>query len=158
MGRVTVWTVPLLTMVGALCVAGCDRATPSESFLALARAAEQGDVDGVLDGLTARSRAIVEGVLAAAPDADALLAPTRLEGSVTIVAAASEGERAELLVRGAEGPPVPIVLAWEHGRWRVDLVECQRLWSRPRGLGAADDDLGPGGTRGPLGGAQLDIQ
>lgn len=128
-------TLVAVILAGAL--AGCGD-TPEEAFRALAAAARAGDREGVLEHLTGRSRVLASGFLAAAPEARPLLSPPALADDVTVQRAAVQGERAELTVRAADGPPVPVVLLREGGRWAVDLVECQRLWGR---AGLGDDGL-----------------
>jgi hypothetical protein len=128
--------LPALVLLGLVTGPGCGR-PPEDAFRGLAAAARAGDPEGLLAGLTKRSRVFVRGVLAAAPEARPLLAPAALPGDVTVieVTVGDAGDRADLLVRGtAGGPPVPVVMLREDGEWRVDLVECQRLWGRV-GLG-----------------------
>ncbi len=121
----------IVSIVIAAATASCQK-SPEASFAELATAAQNGDDEAFLDGLTRASRDVVRGVLAAAPEARPRLLPTSLSGDVQVIASASEGDRALLRVSDGDGPPMPVVLLLEDGRWRLDLFETERAWGRIR--------------------------
>lgn len=110
---------------------GCTRPDPSQAFDAVALAAEQGDEEAFLDGLTVESRALVDALLhlpRRRQEAmklgfdEAIRAKTHHiqgDGQLAIVAVASPaGEEAQVFMRQ------------EDGHWRLDLMSTELLWNR----------------------------
>lgn len=129
--------VAVLAVVLALGAGGC-RQEPQAAFEALVAAADRGDVEAFMAGLTERSRKVMRGIVAtvAPEEAAALLLPVATAGgapSVQVTGARLDQKgTARLQVRTIDGEQLPVILIEEDGQWRVDLVECERLWSRLR--------------------------
>ena len=115
----------------ALLLAACQ--SPPETVVRdLSAAAARGDWNGFTHHLSHRSRALFRAALSAAPEGRSLLAPEGLSDEIDILAVGAQEGVARVEVRGRDGEVWPIVLVEEDGRWRVDLFECQRVWTRLR--------------------------
>lgn len=110
---------------------GCT-SDPERDFRQFAAAAESGDRDGLLDGLSASSRAFLVGMLAAAPDGDRILAPPGLPVPVEVVGVSREGDRARLEVREPGGATFPVLMVREGRRFKVCLFSIQQEWAKKR--------------------------
>ena len=125
---------------------GCKPKGPGEAFDRLSAAADSGDVEGFLSGLTRESRALVEGVLSLRdryPDA------LKLGGFQTRNRAASvrmQGELAVVTVSDAspERSGDLVIMRQEDGGWKLDFVLTEQLWNRNRPFFGATDGAPPG--------------
>ena len=111
--------------------AGC-APSPADAFRAFSNALARGDLDAAATHVTERSRSLLRGMHAAAgPQADPWLTVPADPDPLQIAEVNTTAERAELFVT-AKGRALPVTLRREAGAWRVDLLECERQWSRMR--------------------------
>ena len=117
--------------------AGCAE-SPAEAFGTFSEAAIRGDRTAMLEGLTRAGRAALRGIIAASPESAALLAPEAPEAPgvllqpVRVVSEAVREDTAVLEVLSGDGSVLPVHLVREDGVWRIDLLACERRWSRIR--------------------------
>jgi len=142
----------LLRVLPLLCVfsiglAGCDRLSPERAMDVIMQAAESGDVEGFLQGLTPESRHILEGLQSISFDGSSPLALGSYAHTVRAMEAEVEGTLAYVTVKTNQEPAEAaiVILRLIEDEWRLDLVETELLWNSKWALsGGAPRSLSDG--------------
>ncbi len=115
----------------ACVAAGCSGATPVESLDRTMEAAERGDDEVFLAGLTVESRTLLQGLHAFPHPGVHRLRMAGFSKTVRAVKVDLDGEFAYVKVRTNQTPPEAgvIVMRKEDGEWRLDMVETELLWN-----------------------------
>ena len=121
---------PLLCVL-SIGLTGCARPSPERALDAIMQAAESGDMEGFLQGLTPESRHIQEGLQSILVRGKNPLALGSYAHTVRAIQADVEGELAYVMVQTNQEPveAAILVLRLVEDKWRLDMVETELLWN-----------------------------
>ena len=113
---------------------GCAKQStdPSQAFNAMAAAAESGDYNGFLSHLTRATRDYVHGVKALGGPNSGMLKTGPFKTTVKAMRHTIEADMAYVDVLTDSNPPEEgrVVLRFEEGAWKIDLLATEWVWSR----------------------------
>ena len=121
-------------LVLLLLVAGCRTPeSPDVAFNKIAAAAESGDTERFIEGFTAPSRSLLDGMLAlSGPDSSLFRLGQFASRAEAKEFSEQSGGVALVLVQSTDSRPevAQLVMRLEDGAWRIDLVSTELLWNR----------------------------